>query len=323
MNAMTAPVPELSYLHANPAEAAKAIRAALKANVDPDTLYRALRGVTWRLLTERRYDGDARAWLDLMRRTGAHLRGANPEAALKLGALSDLLFESVQFGQHEPVEDILSRAHVRQLLGILKAGEQRKAVLAARLRLKGPNLSRVLSLVQSANLVERTTLGKEAIFRLSRLGEELAATLPAPADRPPRRVDTPTEKFGYARLDPFTAYLEREHAERAMQSKKSRGTGALKDLSKAATSHTAASKRARKAEFRARLDKIFGNQPKQGVIVEPLEAAPVTVKLHFEPTPIAKSGYGQQSYSRVGLQSRDASWGEDFLDQRPEHVRQG
>ncbi len=51
-----------------------------------------------------------------------------------------------------------------------KGGQANRSAIGAQLSLGQANLTRVLNLLLAAGLIERTTLGKEAVFSLSRTG---------------------------------------------------------------------------------------------------------------------------------------------------------
>jgi DNA-binding MarR family transcriptional regulator len=145
-----------------------------------DALYRAFRAWTWRCLTERRYDSELRGWWELMRMTGALLQAKKQRAhAERLESLCDLVFESIQFGQDEPVEQVLKRVHVRRALQALSKGWMERPGLRTTLGLKESNLSRLLSLLQSRGLIERMQRSRIASFRLTRAGQEAMQSLPA------------------------------------------------------------------------------------------------------------------------------------------------
>ena len=113
-------------------------------------------------------------------------------AALKLTALSDLLYESIQFGEHEQLEQLVQRAHVRRILLLIRPRQAlERQQLAAAMGLKDSNLSNVLGVMSSAGLINREQSGKWADFRLTRSGEDERAALAQAArlGRPKRRRD--------------------------------------------------------------------------------------------------------------------------------------
>lgn len=313
-----------------PSAAASALREALKGEaLSGEVIYRAFRSWTWRALTERRYDRELRAWLDLMRRTMAVLRKREPAAALKLSALGDLVVESIQFGEHDSVADILQRVHVRQMLLLLKAGVQKRAVLARRLRLKDANLSRVLSLLLSAGLIERTAAGKEALFRLTRRGEDLAAQLPAPVAKPSIpvavRVDSAASAGGRVRQDnaPAIMWVSGTAAKSARveggmivingkayrRSPPRKACAALRDPARKAVREggvggLAASAASDKLHLDHFTFTLVGADRKPPVLEkEPLKASEPRIVM-----------------GRSALQPRTSKWGEEFQEQRLEHV---
>ena len=164
-----------------PRSAAELVRGAL-ASDEPqaaERVYRAFRAWTWKALTTRRYDSEVRAWRELVRATAAAAKSQREEAvSLKLDVLSDLLYESIQFAEHEPIAEVLRRTHVRSILLALRPSEGvGRLRLVESLKLKDANLSRVLLMMQSAGLIEREQLGKAAAFRLTLRGLEARRSL--------------------------------------------------------------------------------------------------------------------------------------------------
>jgi DNA-binding MarR family transcriptional regulator len=173
------PLAALAAADLAPSAATAAVRGVLKANPEAgEEIYRALRAWCWKALTSRRFDSELRAWHDLLLKTASALEARRQPAAAKLGVLGDLLYESIQFGEHEPVGEVLQRVHVRKILTFLdgRAEVERRALVQAT-GLKSANLSRILSNLQACGLVERLPRGREAAFRLSRSGQDAATEI--------------------------------------------------------------------------------------------------------------------------------------------------
>jgi len=168
-------------LHRMDAKAAtETVRAFLIENPQGgERLYKAFRAWTWSAMTQRLYGSEMRAWFQLMDRTCVLLESRDQlRAACRIESLRDLVYESVLFGEHETPAEILGRAHVRTILVTMtpNAPTQRGDLVKAT-KLKDSNLSRVLLLMQSANLIEREKDGKEALFVLTHFGEKARKNL--------------------------------------------------------------------------------------------------------------------------------------------------
>lgn len=161
----------------SPAQAQELIGHRLRDDPqDGDSVYRALRAWTWRSLTERRFDQELRGWWELMRTTSAWLRHADQaECAERVSALTDLVYESIQVAEHETVEAILDRVHVRQALRAASSGWRPRQELRDQLGLKEANLSRLLALLQARGLMEKRQRGRLAFFRATQTARERLA----------------------------------------------------------------------------------------------------------------------------------------------------
>ena len=168
---------------ASPAEARAALSEALKQPT-PKTLqriYTALRAWTWKALDGHRRDSDLREWFDILKRTGAYLAEGHQAYAQRLQVLHELVYESISVAEARPVDKVLSRQHVKNVLALLYAAPQgrlNRMQIGKQLGLRQANLTRILNLVSSAGLIERSSWGKHAIFQLTRPGSDAAAALP-------------------------------------------------------------------------------------------------------------------------------------------------
>jgi predicted transcriptional regulator len=170
---------------ATPDEARAAIGAALQPSATPDAVervYTVLRTFVWKALDGRRRDGELRAWFDILRRTRAFLAESHPLQAERLHVLHDMLRESINASEVLSAEDVMRRSHVRHILAVMRddaAGPIDRATIGQRVDLKQANLSRILNMMSSAGLIERTSYGKQAFFQLTRSGLRFAADLAA------------------------------------------------------------------------------------------------------------------------------------------------
>jgi hypothetical protein len=90
--------------------------------------------------------------------------------AERLTALHELLGESIALGETLDTTDVTRRQHVAEVLDFLSrhGGQANRSAIGAHLSLGQANLTRVLNVMSAGGLVERSTLGKEAVFTLSR-----------------------------------------------------------------------------------------------------------------------------------------------------------
>ena len=187
---------DIALGEASPSEARQTIRAALKegGGRSAENIYRALRAWTWKCLSEGRRDEELRSWHEIMARTGAYLEVDHRTFADKLGVLKELVSESITAGERLPIEEVLQRGHVRDILMEIYRAPNRRVYRIALLRNFGlgqANLSRVLNMMSVAGLIRRTSYGKHATFTLTSVGARTAKLL---ADRdlgaPPIRRGT-------------------------------------------------------------------------------------------------------------------------------------
>lgn len=171
---------DIATAAASPAEAREVVRSVF-GQPTPDLLretYYALRSWVWKALDQRRRDPDLRAWRGIIE-AASTLMANNGQISLseKTAALGELVREWIAVGKNLGAVDLTRRQHVTEALGCLaaKGGRARRADLGEHLGLAQCNLTRVLNMMSAAGLVERSTLGKEAIFELSRAGEAVQA----------------------------------------------------------------------------------------------------------------------------------------------------
>ena len=136
--------------------------------------YLALRAFAWKALDQRRRDPELREWDDLLCAAATLMaQHGQPALAERLTALHELLGESVAVSETLVAQDITRRQHVAERrcdFLASKGGQANRSAIGAQLSLGQANLTRVLNLMLAAGLIERTTLGKEAVFSLSRTG---------------------------------------------------------------------------------------------------------------------------------------------------------
>ena len=165
----------IARAEASSAQAREALLAVL-GQPSPELLpdaYLALRAWVWKALDQRRRDPELREWDDLLCAAAALMaQHGQPALAERLTALHELLSESVAVSETLAAHDITRRQHVAEVLDFLASngGQANRSAIGAHLSLGQANLTRVLNLMSTAGLIERTTLGKEAVFSLSRSG---------------------------------------------------------------------------------------------------------------------------------------------------------
>src|SRR3954470_4854652 len=165
----------IARAEASPARA-REVLLAIFGQASPELLqdaYLALRAWAWKALDQRRRDPELREWDDLLCAAAALMaQHRQPARAERLTALHELLSESVAVSETLAAQDITRRQHVAEVLDFLasKGGQPNRSAIGAQLSLGQANLPRVLNLMLAAGLIERTTLGKEAVLSLSRTG---------------------------------------------------------------------------------------------------------------------------------------------------------
>jgi hypothetical protein len=165
----------IARAEASAAQARETLLAVL-GQPSPELLqdaYLALRAFAWKALDQRRRDPELREWDDLLCAAATLMaQHGQPALAERLTALHELLSESVAVSETLAAQDITRRQHVAEVLDFLagNGGQANRSAIGAQLSLGQANLTRVLNLMLAAGLIERTTLGKEAVFSLSRIG---------------------------------------------------------------------------------------------------------------------------------------------------------
>lgn len=173
-----------------------AARAAIRQLLADDPrasrrVYAALARKIWSLLIERRFDPEIRDWHSLLNAVKAKVRSDDAAAAERITALADLLHESINLAEISPAREMAERPRARAVLEQLAQGSGfvRRRVLLQSLGIGSSNLTNVLTQLAAHSLVERRGNGKEAEFRLTRLGRELingaANAVAAPAEANP------------------------------------------------------------------------------------------------------------------------------------------
>ena len=156
-------------------EALRIIRQVLKSTEEDWSkhVYAALRDRVWKQLTARDYSVGTRKWYDVVRQSGALLRNRDKgKVADMLDGFAELLAQSVRFGELQPLDEVLKRKHVSEILELIRVGGGvlPRHQIAEILGLADANLSRILAILQSNGLVERVRDGKYANFELTALG---------------------------------------------------------------------------------------------------------------------------------------------------------
>jgi predicted transcriptional regulator len=168
---------EISLGQVGAAEARSIIGAALR-EPSPEFVqgaYTALRAWVWKALNERRRDEELREWFDILKRTASFLRERYAAHADRIQVLHELIYESISVSEILPAREVVKRLYVKETLRALSRASSKQMSrerIRNRLNLKEANLSRVLNLMTASGLIDRTTHGRQAFFRLTSLGTE-------------------------------------------------------------------------------------------------------------------------------------------------------
>jgi hypothetical protein len=94
--------------------------------------------------------------------------------AERFSTLSDLVGQAIRFAESHPIAEVLSRKHVLRLLESIQelGGRARRAELGKIIGLAEANLSRVISNLVTAGLIERKSAGREAELNLTSVAIE-------------------------------------------------------------------------------------------------------------------------------------------------------
>jgi DNA-binding MarR family transcriptional regulator len=160
-------------------EARLAVRRAIDSGGDMiDRVYVALRGAAWRIISARQVPEDLAEWHDIHTHAAVRARLAErPDLAERLSTLAELVAQTGRFADRQPLNEVLERRHVVDLLVELArhGGSARRALLAEATALADANLSRVLAILSAHGLIMRKRSGKEALFSLTEAGRGAAA----------------------------------------------------------------------------------------------------------------------------------------------------
>lgn len=142
-------------------------------------VYGALLRKVWSLLIERRFDPEVRDWHALVHDVKAHIEDADRPASERMVALADLLGQSISLSETSPARAVAARPNAQRILERLAKADTYvlRRELLADLGMRSQNLSNVLTQLLAHNLVERRDKGKEAEFRVTRLGRQLISEL--------------------------------------------------------------------------------------------------------------------------------------------------
>lgn len=150
----------------------------------PEIWY-ALRSWTWKAIYQRRRDhDDLRDWMTVLDLTHVHATERRIRDADRVLVLIEMVDELISTSTAFSQEEVLQRAHVPDILCLLRLQDDYmlpRADIQAQLGLKTANLSRVLNMMLLTDLLERVPDGKKASFRLTSSG--LAAAPPRPLER--------------------------------------------------------------------------------------------------------------------------------------------
>ncbi len=158
----------------SPSEALGCFRNLIKRENDPfPRIAAAIQSVVWTRLTTRDFGPDLEDWHEVFKQAEALSRSEGADgAAERIAAFAALTAQSVRFADAQPVDKILQRKHVVELLEELSRSNAPvpRARIADKLGLVDANLSRILAILASAGLIKRQRDGKEALFALTEFG---------------------------------------------------------------------------------------------------------------------------------------------------------
>ena len=143
-------------------------------------LYTVLRAWVWKALNERRRDAELRKWHAIIHQTSAYLEDEYLCHAERIRVLHELIYESISVSEVLTSSELMRRSHVKEVLRLLISSPEQSAPrleISNYLRLRDSNLSRVLTMLLNSGLIERTSVGKAATFRLTREGIAQSRTL--------------------------------------------------------------------------------------------------------------------------------------------------
>jgi len=144
------------------------------------TVYHSLLEVAWRVTGDREAWENASNWLGVFGHASAMLceRGL-PELSWKVSALADLVERSARFAERQPLDEVLARRHVPEVMRLLadNSGRMDRAALIRVSGLGQSNLSRMLSTLDGHGLLRRVQKGRDAEIFLTAAGVEAATYL--------------------------------------------------------------------------------------------------------------------------------------------------
>jgi predicted transcriptional regulator len=154
-------------------------------------IYAALRDWLWKALNRRRRDPELKEWYDLMRRAASRLSRDFSSMSERIVSLYELLYESVATFETLSVTTVVKRKHVQHVLDLLavaEGGTLDRLQLQTLSQLNQANLSRILNMMETVGLIDRSMAGKQVVVSLTRTGRGFAktASLAHPAVKYPR-----------------------------------------------------------------------------------------------------------------------------------------
>lgn len=179
-------IERVALAEATPQEAISILRGICDA--DPTGFarraYVALKSAVLHILTARR-TLDLPEWVDLLRQSSGLAKAQGSEAlGERLLALSDLATDHMRIAEAHPLEAVLSRPHVRDILDTLwkHGGRAEREQVRAAVNIGTANLSRILGTLEAVGLIERDnrrvrtiTLTADARHRLFAMRQAAAA----------------------------------------------------------------------------------------------------------------------------------------------------
>lgn len=145
------------------------------AVADARKLYVVLRAKAAELIRKEQDESNVLLWTEAALACEARLRSCEDLVlAERIAALSDLLNDRARFLEQYSQTNVFDRSHVRDLLAVLmdNGGIIARSSIKSKLKLKEANLSRLLTLIEGSDLIERQIRGKERLICLTAAGKE-------------------------------------------------------------------------------------------------------------------------------------------------------
>lgn len=178
-----------------PDEAISIVRPLAKERQNHPAIYDALSLACWRVVSIHVTPDIARRWFDVCRQASSLLRAHKSEDfAERALALADQCLSTARFGETHSLHAILNRPYV---IDILRAVDNRgrahteRRVIEAATGIGKANLSKLLGVLEAANLVQRHRQGQRVNVSLTDLGKRVLSQKPPEPGTSQREAKAP------------------------------------------------------------------------------------------------------------------------------------